>query len=46
MIPESALPDMRAALDAWATFPVNASVRPLVLTADTVGHHDHGATDS
>src|SRR5438105_2496341 len=36
MIPESALREMRAALDAWASFPINASVRPLVLTADPV----------
>jgi len=36
MIPESALGEMRAALDAWASFPINASVRPLVLTADPV----------
>jgi hypothetical protein len=27
---------MRAALDAWASFPINAPVRPLVLTADPV----------
>jgi hypothetical protein len=36
MIPESALREMRAALDAWASFPIDASVRPLVLTADPV----------
>ena len=36
MIPESALREMRAALDAWASFPINASVRPLVLTSDPV----------
>jgi hypothetical protein len=35
-IPEAVLQDMHAALQAWATFPVNASPRPLVLTTDPV----------
>jgi hypothetical protein len=35
-LPESALQKLRAALGAWARFPVNASRRPLVLTADAV----------
>jgi hypothetical protein len=33
---------MRAALDAWATFPVDASVRPVVLTSDPVSNPASG----
>jgi hypothetical protein len=35
-IPGSSLKAMRAALEAWSTFPVNATPRPLVLTTDPV----------
>jgi hypothetical protein len=35
-IPEAALRQLQAALDAWSTFPVDASPRPLILTSDPV----------
>jgi hypothetical protein len=38
--------EMGEAVDAWATFPVNASPRPIVLTSDPVSAPDTGfATD-
>jgi len=36
LIPEIALRQLQAALEAWSTFPVHASPRPVVLTSDPV----------
>jgi hypothetical protein len=36
LIPKAALRQLEAALEAWATFPVHASPRPLILTSDPV----------
>src|SRR5437867_1536358 len=42
MVPRAALQELRVALRAWARFPVTASPRPLVLSADPVSAPEFG----